>query len=578
MRFGWRLAWFLFVGGAAFAQSPRGLAFLDSPESIITDPPLHFTFSRGEIPLDLDARPEMFDPVRAGQEVEAMDVALRGMVRSGRSQTEIGVAIEKIARWERQVDRLRVRYASGGVNALEALARQSSDIRVLARCATRWVQAVEVERAEMLSTIAPWFRGESNAMVQVRVNPRTYAWAFPKSYPWARNTLISVAFPKAQTAIQRALAVNPKDAESLFAEAMLLRRQDGATLEDSLALARRAAQSTGPYAAAAHVFVLETDNLGPYQLEARADWLRNVQRGPSTSSVQDTPSHSYTPGEYVSPGNTVKGGTVYVPMPHWTPGPIIHVPTARDIAEANALEAKAKQIRANMRAEEDNVIEQNPRDVEMFLILATYNSERRFSDSVLRYALLLDPSDYRLHWLRDARFTEPGKPQSAVAEASDYAQWFLRKGYADDWGHCSSYALQLHKKYKDPFISYVLASHCMHLNPTRPAGHLDLVVSFMKMRPPFFAGSFVSGALEQGRLESEVMYQIGARLLEHPDEWPSGTGRADVIGLMGFAKCMRGEYARLLHRYPEARECYTEALSLNPRIPAAEKGLSLLPP
>src|ERR1700683_1105345 len=66
---------------AAELSGPEpSLGFFDAEESLLRIPIEPYAFTRGEIPFDLDPRPEMFDPVKAGQEADAIDLGLRKMV------------------------------------------------------------------------------------------------------------------------------------------------------------------------------------------------------------------------------------------------------------------------------------------------------------------------------------------------------------------------------------------------------------------------------------------------------------------------------------------------------------------
>jgi hypothetical protein len=559
------------------------LDFFDATDSLLRIPIKPFVFTRDEIPFAFDPRPEMFDPVKAGQEADAIDLGLRNMVRNRASDAELRSAVDKLVRWSKKMERLRSQYYAGGLAALDTLAeRNLRDSKVLARCATRWVDAVEVERMEVLATVKPVWRGESNNMADVRVDPQTYLWRYPKATPNETNGQVrSAAFPRAQRAIQRALSVDPISPEALFASARLLHRQYGAEDDLMLTQVRRAAQSTGPYSAAARLYVLEVDT-GASQIEARALWLRNVQRAPTTFGVGEHEVGSYSAGDDVPSGQTARGGKLYAPNVTFIEGPIIHTPTAQDVAEADALDAQAKRIRAGTRIAEDSLVKQNPTNEEMFVVLATYYGGALTREHILRYALFLDPGDYRLYWLRDTALAKGGNWMGGkedfgphnIGEASDFAQWAFRRGQVNDEDHCVSMTSQIAEKYKDPFTYYAVALHCMHLEPDRPAARRDLVASFMGMSIANFLGSQLPDSFEQGQLESEVMYQIAARLLEHKEEWRLGNTQQLFVKWMALAKFMRGEYMRRLHRDQEARLYYLQSIKLDPTATPAQKELN----
>ena len=558
------------------------LDFFDAKESLLKIPIKPFAFTRDEIPFDFDPRPEMFDPVKAGQEADAIDLGLRNMVRNRASDAELRVAVDKLVRWAQKMERLQSQYYAGGLAALETLAeRNPRDSKVLARCATRWVDAVEVERMEVLATVRPVLRGDSNNMADVRVNPQTYLWVYPKAtLIETKGPVRSAALPKAQRAIQRALSVDPRNPEALFASAMLSRRLYGIGDDVVLAALHQASQSTGSYASAARLYVLGTDRSYTSGLTARIDKLREVIHGPGVG-IDSVRTYNLGPGESLRPNETVSGGMIHT---HGTaPGPIIKAPTAQELAQADALEAQIKQFYIQNRLQIDNLVRHDPTNAEMFVVLGNTYRSGTIGERVLRYALMLNPADYRLYWLRDTALAKGGNwlkgnedfgPHN-IGEASDYAQWVLRRGQVKDEAHCSGLASEIAKKYyQDPFTYYTIALHCVHMEPDRPGPRRALVIGFIGMSRPTIVGSEMPDAREQGQLESEVMYQIAARRLEHPDEWAPEESKTTLVQWMALAKYFRGQHTRNLHRDQEARQYFLQALKLDPAATPAQKVLN----
>jgi len=563
------------------------LDFFDAKESLLKIPIKPFAFTRDEIPFDFDPRPEMFDPVKAGQQADAIDLGLRNMVNNRASEAELRMAVDKLVRWAQKMERLQSQYYAGGLSALDTLAeRNPRDSKVLARCATRWVDAVEVERMEVLATIKPALRGESNNMADVRVDPQTYLWRYPQAAPNETNGRVrSTAFPRAQGAIQRVLSVDADSPEALFASAMLSRRTYGVGDDVVLAALHQASQSLGAYALAARLYVLERDRSYTSGLTARIDKLREVIRGPSTGGGRsESFVGSYTPGQSINSGEVVRGSSVYKvgvggsPIP----GPIIKAPTAQELAQADALEAQIKQFYIQNRLQIDNLVRQNPTNAEMFVVLGNNYHGGTIGERILRYALMLNPGDYRLYWLRVTALAKGGNwlggkedlgPHN-IGEASEYAQWALRKGKANDEARCGDLAAEIAKKYKDPFTHYAVALRCVHMEPDRPGPRKSLVVSFVGMAEPNIVGSEMPDALEQGQLESEVMYQIAARRLEHPEEWAPEESKITVVQGMALAKFFRGQHMRLLHRDQEARQYFLQSVKLDPAATPAQKVLN----
>jgi hypothetical protein len=573
--------------GEKLSDPEPSLDFFDAKESLLKIPIKPFAFTRDEIPFDFDPRPEMFDPVKAGQEADAIDLGLRNMVRNRASDAELRTAVDKLVRWAQRMERLQSQYYAGGLPALDTLAeRNPRDSKVLARCATRWVDAVEVERMEVLATVKPALRGESNNMADVRVDPQTYLWRYPKATPNETNDSVrSAAFPKAQRAIQRALSVDASSSEALFASGMLSRRTYGVGDDVALSKLDQASRSSGPLAQAARLYVLERDRSYTSELTARINKLREVIRGRSTGGGGRTETFqgSYTPGQSLAPGQVVHGSSVYGVSPGGvSPGPIIKAPTKQELAQADALEAQINQFYIQTRSQVDNLVRQNPTNAEMFVVLSNNYHGGTIGERILRYALMLNPGDYRLYWLRVTALAKGGNwlggkedlgPHN-IGEASEYAQWALRKGKANDEGHCGGLAAEIAKKYKDPFTHYAVALRCVHMEPDHPYPRKTLVVSFVGMAEPSIVGSEMPDALEQGQLEAEVMYQIGARRLEHPEEWAPEESKITVVQGMAVAKFFRGQHMRLLHRDQEARQYFLQSVKLDPTASAAQKVLN----
>jgi hypothetical protein len=564
------------------------LDFFDAKESLLKIPIKPFVFTRDEIPFAFDPRPEMFDPVKAGQEADAIDLGLRKMVANRASDAELRIAVDRLVRWAQKMERLQSQYYAGGLAALDTLSeRNPRDTRVLSRCATRWVDALEVERMEVLATIKPALRGESNNMADIRVDPQTYLWRYPQAAPNEANGQVrSAAFPRAQGAIQRVLSVDADSPEALFASAMLSRRTYGVGDNVVLAALHQASQSIGAYALAARLYVLERDRSYTSGLTAQINKLREVIRGPSTGGGGRSERFvgSYTPGQSINSGEVVRGSSVYKVEVGGSPipGPIIKAPTAQELAQADALEAQIKQFYIQNRLQIDSLVRQNPTNAEMFVVLGNNYHGGTIGERILRYALMLNPGDYRLYWLRVTALAKGGNwlggkedlgPHN-IGEASEHAQWTLRKGLANDEGHCGGLASEIANKYKDPFTHYAVALHCMHMTPHRPKPRRELLISLFGMSEPNIVGSEMPDALEQGQLESEVMYQIAARRLEHPDEWAPEESKTTMVQWMALAKFFRGQNTHLLHRDQEARQYFLQSVKLDPAATPAQKELN----
>jgi hypothetical protein len=312
--------------------------------------------------------------------------------------------------------------------------------------------------------------------------------------------------------------------------------------------------------------------------------LREVIRGPSTGGPTERFIGSYTRERTVNPGEVVRDGNVYKKELGGgsVPGPIIKAPTVQELAQADALEAQIKQLYSQNRLQVDNLVRHEPANAEMFVILSDTYRGGPIRERVIRYALMLNPGDYRLYWLRATALAKGGnwlggKEQLGphnIGEASDYAQWALRKGLANDKGHCGGMASEIAKKYKDPFTTYTVALHCAQMEPDRPAPRRALVISFVGMAEPSIVGSEMPGALEQGELESEVMYQIAARRLDHPDEWAPEESKTTEVQWMALAKYFRGQSMHYLHRDQEARQYLLQSVKLDPAATPAQKVLN----
>ena len=549
------------------SSSVLGLDFFASRTAKVNNPIRPFTFPTGEIPLDLDPRPELFDEARVAQTAEAINLGLREMVRAGRNETEIRAAFDKVAGWAKRVDRLRTQSRAGGIDALEALASRSRDIRVLARAATRWVEMVELERANILIDFSPIARSELNTMVQARVDAATNQWRFPPIAPYPPRP--SAAFARAAGAVERALAVAPGDPEARLASASLLQRQYGVD-KFAVVAAAKAAVGSGQEAVAARLLVLDLDTGGPYQLKMRANALREVQRAPSVGAQT---TRTARPGEQLAANERVEGTTVITSG--WAEGPIIHSPTAQELAQADALDAEAARTQAAVRAATDALLRQNPRNALLFQTLA-YHSGGISTERILQYALYLNPGDYRLHWLRGVRLALAKRWD--IGQASDYAQWLLRNRHAPNVEVCAAHVGRMMTMFKDPFAQYTIARYCAQLAPAHPVGHLRVAQNLPGLIAPNFLSTEVPNAATESLLEADLTYQLAARIVNHPEEWVDDDDKQSFTVYMALAQVLRGQCFEYLRRLPEAIAAFEQALALNPQLDDARQALRRLQP
>jgi hypothetical protein len=487
------------------ADAGIGLDFFESSSAPVVSPIQPFIFPTGELPFNFDTRPELFEPLLAGQQAESMILGVRLMVRDARRDAEIRAVLDKIARWSQRVEAVRRDHMNGA--AIEASAQKDPrNLRLMARLARHHVRQLELERADVLAKTPPAFRHT----MDIRVNPKTAGW---QDESGLISGFPSAAFPRAQAAVQAALALDANDPEALLQAAALYRRQFtsmyGRT-EDPRAYWLRAKASGGSAAAVADVHLALSDPR-PGNLRAKAADLRTAKSG-SHERYERRPD-----------------GSVWKVVEPWH-----RDPTRSDLADANALEAEAARIDAEMRAILDAVLRREPLNAHVFSRFA--ESRRGLSgERALRYALLLDPSDFRLHGWRAILWAVA--KQSTLELASDYAAWVLRKDKAGTFFVKIGFADDMRGKYKDPFTAYVIALETVRVRPAHPLAHQRLALALQRLTGQSLpGGELMPDAARQARLAWGVAYHTAARMLDHPEEWERDDSRSRWTEAMEIAQ------------------------------------------
>jgi hypothetical protein len=516
---------------------------LEKEDAVIDNPILPYSFPSGEIPFVFDSPPEMFRPAVAGQQAESMDLALREMVKRGASENEIRTALDKMARWARRVTALRDQYYRGGPAACDALsARNPNDAHLAARCARRWLYELEKERDVLMVKIPPGFRNIDTG--QVCVDPGNNSWQRTD------GVVKSTAFPHIQRDVQRALAGNPNDGEALVAA---LLQQFRTCRGDPVPYAQTAARMSEPVTYIARAYLGMRDS-------------RTPSIGSEIASLRTSSCSS----------NNVKGadGHEYIQTKCDIP------PSPDRLRRADQLEAESNRITAENNAYE-RAAESAFWDPDVVWMFAAKPIRRR-KEHLAHYALFFDPSDFRLHELRSEAWGQGADEHKTpyfwkLFLSSDYSEWSFRRGDPNDYGSCSGMYEELRAKYNDPFTEYIVGDYCMRMEPTHPAGHSRIGYSLFWLSQKNMAGITLPNAMEQAQLENEVAYQVGARLMQHHEEWRPTDTRETITTWMGRSKFQRGETLRLLGQYALARKCYDQALQSGYNSDEIKKAIARLP-
>lgn len=462
-----------------------------------------------------------YDPLYLDQLAEAQVVYVRGLIARGAGPAAIRAALDEIAAWSRRAAPMRERAAD--IHALENTARSNpGNVGLRVAIARYWVRQLQLERDEIPSDRPRMFR----------VWVKTRGWecldCYVKRGP--RETG-SAVFPRAQAAVQAALMAGPNDPGALFAASqlwkMMFQEPLGTAEAKSIDFAKRAAAQQGPEAAAARIFVLERDNQVA-KLEERVGQLRGIKAVGSqriwtafNNGVRDPAHDAYKP--------------------------IFRNASPQEQAEANAIAKKAVALKREQRAELESSIERNPLSVDVFRVLAEWPSnintddrERMEKERILRYAILLDPTDWRLEWDRAENWNALAQPK--MENAAAIAQAALRK-----WANGNFIPLYdeaADKLEPDRFGEYGFALQAVRREPASPFAHERLAMALRDIVGKTIDGvPMLPDAASRASAEVRLTYYAALRHLDHPEAWRDANTKVAAEKTAEWAKARMGSPA-----------------------------------
>ena len=462
-----------------------------------------------------------YDPLYIDQLAEAQVDYVRGLIAKGASPAVIRAALDEIAAWSRRAAPMRERAAD--INALQSMAQSNpGNVGLRVAIARYWVRQLQLERDEIPSDRPRMFR----------LWVKTRGWecldCYVKRGP--RETG-SAVFPRAEAAVQAALTAGPHDPGALFAAAqlwnMMFQEPLGTAEAKSIDLAKRAAAQQGPEAAAARIFVLERDHQVA-KLEERVGQLRGIKAVGSqriwtafNNGVRD-PSHD-----------------LYKP--------VFRNASPQEVAEANAIAQKALALKREQRAELESSVENNPLAVDVFRTLAEWPSnfntddrERLEKERILRYAILLDPTDWRLEWDRAENWNALAQPK--MENAASIAQAALRK-----WANGNFIPLYdeaADKLEPDRFGEYAFALQAVRREPASPFAHQRLAMALCDLVGKTIDGvPMLPDAATRASEEVSLTYYAALRHLDHPEAWRDANTKVAAEKTAEWAKAQMGQAA-----------------------------------
>lgn len=459
-----------------------------------------------------------YDPLYLDQMAEAQVDWVRGMVAKGANSAAIRSALDQIAAWSKKEAPLRAQAAN--INALENRARSApGDVGLRVAIARYWVTKLELERDDI----------PSDRPRQFRVWVKTRGWECLNCYVQRgpRETG-SAVFARAEAAVQAALATGPNDPGALFAASqlwsMMFEEPLGTAEAKSIDYARRAAAQQGPAAAAARIYVLERDNQVA-KLEERVGQLRGAK------AIGSVPVWTAFNNGRRDPAHDA-----------WKP--VFRNASPQEQAEAEATEQKARALAREQRVELESSVGQNPLSADVFRVLAEWPSnintdekERMEKERILRYAMLLNPTDWRLGWDRAANWNALG--QKKMENAAAISQAALRK-WADG-NFIPLYDEAADKLEPDRFGAYVFALQAVRREPANPFAHQRLSMALRDL-----AGHTIGGlpdlpdAASRAAAEVKLTYDAALRHLDHPEDWRDANTKGATEQLISWAKAHMG--------------------------------------
>lgn len=455
-----------------------------------------------------------FDPIAIDQLAERQVLWARALIAKGASESSIRAAIDAIASWAQQAKPMRLQAQD--IGSLEAAARtRPHDLSLDNAISRYWLRELARERGDI----------PSDRTMLFRINPRTGSWQCVGCYASrGPSEQPSRAFPPASVAVRKALADAPNDATALFQAALLwMFVQDSGGPPDAVNpevedFARRAAAQVGPEASAARIYLLVHDS-AVARLRQQAGVLRGRKAIGSKVIVRG----------FDSEGHPDPDRNVYQP--------IFRAATPQEIAAAQELDRKAAALEAEQSGELDAALQAGRANSDCIRMLASrpidlagnWQQQREEQERVLRYAILLDPTDWTLHFARAANFS--GMHQRALELASAEAQAVLRNNRDGDFVYI--FDQEWDKLRADAFIPYVFALQAVRRDPANPFAHQRLAMAMQDLiRHRINGVPIMPQAFQQAVLEMKLVRYLAQRHLQHPEDWRDASTRQSTLELL----------------------------------------------
>lgn len=453
------------------------------------------------------------DALTIDQLSERQAVWLRDLVAHGAAAGTVRAGIDAVAAWAHQARPLRVQASD--IQYLENRARRApQDPAPRIEIARYWVRQMELERADI----------PSDKWSQFRI--RSGRWVCTGCYAQRGPTeTASKAYQNAQAAVDSALAVAPNNAGALFQAAILwnMRFEEplGTAEARALGYAQRAAAQPGPDAAAARLFALERDQRVE-KLLTTAGQLRSNKAVGSKRIVTA-----------FNNGQRAPERDVYQP--------IFRKATPQELAEADADARQAAALEAEQQAAVNAALRDDPTDPDLFRLLAERPMNPNQPDRpqlikkerLLRYAILLDPTDWRLHLDRARNWNILGDRPRELASAE--AQAVLQHNANGDFDYI--YDQEKKKLTADAFLEYVFALQAVRRDPASPFSHQRLAMALQGLilhtinRVPILPDAF-----QQAVAEMKLTQAVAQRHLEHPEDWRGAQTKQATLQVLDWTR------------------------------------------
>lgn len=459
----------------------------------------------------LDTEAARVDPLFIDQLAERQALWLRNLVAKGARESEVQSGLDAVDRWAHRAAQMRARAAD--IGQLEAMGRSApADAAVHVAIARYWVRELELERDNI----------QSDRWEMFRIQPSAGTWVCLGCYATrGPGEVRSQTWPRARQAVDAALRLAPNNPAALWQQALLYRMvSDGyATTENAQArrIASTAAALQGPDAAAARVYLAMHDTaVGKLRQQAALDGAKQA--------VGSRPAYHYDNGRLVRD----------------VPVPVFRNPTTGEKAQADSLSQQASALAAKQNAEVDAAMRDYSADPDIFRMLADqpldrgadFVPQRERRERILRYAIMLDPTDWRLHLMRAANWNALG--EKGLEQPSADFQGFLRIYHGSDY--VAVYDRNYARLRGDAFIPYCMALEAVRRNPADPFAHKRLAMGLQGViAHRIFNVPIVAGAFHQAVAEMKLTRLTAMRALSHPEEWKDAATQRAIQNVRDWA-------------------------------------------